>query len=967
MNSQRSAVQAAGKQPSAPRSTSSQSGKAQRGGNRPASPQSGSTKRPNRDGTQGSNRSSAARGNASKQKARTGTPRRVTSVDGFRALAIIAVFLYHLDVTWLPSGHLGVVMFLVLTGYLATSSLLRKLRDGIGAIPTFWFKRLARIWPATVVMIALTVLACILTNHVLLTKARPDVIPGIGLYENISYILRNVSYFEQIGGPSPLTHLWYLGVDIQFNLVWPIIMLLFYAILPSHTASRRMAMILAIVSAVAMGVLYNPDSGVTRVYYGTDTRAFAPLVGAWLAYAMPIGRRPARNVRSLVEDRRMGVEFAGILSLALLVVGMVLLPDTSILLYRGGMMVAALLSAVVIATLVLPGGLLSTIFSLAPLRWLGSRSFGAYLWHYPLIQLFGAASNTAPLWKTVAVVVLTLILAELSYRLIEQPVSNKALMKDARERLEEGPFAAVGSPVVMGILALALVGIGDAAGMALIPEETLVPEEAIVSTGEAADKAMDLTQGAPEPTIPEEDIPAAEAVLHAPAAEKDAGMYDPVLIGDSVPGDAEAFWRAACPDGLLDSYVGRRPDQALTVLDEYLEQGVVGKIVIIQAFSNTPVTMAELDHMIAACGPDRIIYLVNVRIPESEQEQINNTIAEGVNKYDNVHLIDWHGLSEGQSDWLYGDGEHLTPTGQPIYINMLVEAIEDDFTANGGTVSRKGEQTDDVDTGVSVVYDNTAQTDTSTGEGEGAYEGTDETYTEDESAYDGTDETYTEGASQTSDNGSFDANIVQASAPLRILMLGNSFTLYNDMPDMVAEMTGAEVTMRASGGANLSDRIDPKTKIGAATIKDIKSGKYDYVVLQERTDVTLYDTDEYLSSLDKLTSLIRENGAEPVIYATWAYDDTETGANSQGITLDQMYSELQATFQYAATHSGSLMANVGQAFSDANYDKRLYAKDGKHPSKDGSKLAAKVIAQAIEQDVKMGTGKKVLDQDIMVA
>lgn len=635
----------------------------------------------------------------------------MTSVDGFRALAIIAVFLYHLDVAWLPSGHLGVVMFLTLTGYLVTSSLLRKLRNGVSAIPSFWVKRLMRIWPPTVVMIAFTVLACILGNHVLLTKARPDVIPGIGLYENISYILRNVSYFEQIGGPSPLTHLWYLGVDIQFSLVWPIAMLLFYALLPSHTASRRLALILAVVSAVAMGMLYNPDSGVTRVYYGTDTRAFAPLVGAWLAYAMPIGRRPARDMRSLLEGRRMHVEAAGIISLILLVVAMAFVPDTSIMLYRGGMMVAALLSAVLIAALVLPGGFMSRIFSLAPLKWLGARSFGAYLWHYPLIQLFGAATNTAPWWKPVIVAVLTLVLAELTYRLIEQPIGNKNLMKDTLERLEEGPFAAIGSPVVLGVLVLALVGIGDAAGIAFIPDETLVPEEAIVSTGEAADKAMDLTQGAPEPTIPKEDIPTAEAVLHAPAAEKEAGVYDPVLIGDSVPGDAEAFWRAACPDGLLDSYVGRRPDQALTVLDEYLEQGVVGKVVIIQAFSNTPCTMAELDHMITACGTDRIIYLVNVRIPESEQEQINNTIAQAVDQYDNVYLIDWYGHSEGQADWIYPDGEHLTPTGQPAYIDMLVDAITDDFTANGGTITRKGEETDDVDTGVSVVFDNT-QTDT---------------------------------------------------------------------------------------------------------------------------------------------------------------------------------------------------------------------------------------------------------------
>lgn len=136
-----------------------------------------------------------------------GASGRNAGIDGFRALAILAVLFYHLDVFWLPSGHLGVVMFLVLTGYLVTSSLLKSQREGMGSIPRFWGRRLARIWPPMAMMILITVLICIVANHVLLTKARPDVLPGLALAENISYILRNVSYFEQIGGPSPLTHL----------------------------------------------------------------------------------------------------------------------------------------------------------------------------------------------------------------------------------------------------------------------------------------------------------------------------------------------------------------------------------------------------------------------------------------------------------------------------------------------------------------------------------------------------------------------------------------------------------------------------------------------------------------------------------------------------------------------------------------------------------------------------------------
>ena len=630
---------------------------------------------------------------------------RVGGIDGFRAIAVIAVLLYHLDVVWLPSGHLGVIMFLVLTGYLVTSSLLRRMQQGgAAAIPNFWIDRFLRIWPPMAVSIAGTILVCVAANHVLLTKARPDVLPGLAFFENISYILRNVSYFEQIGGPSPLTHLWYLGIDAQFCLVFPVLMLICGAILPSRATTRRLCLVLAVASAMAMGFLYNPDSGITRVYYGPDTRAFAPLIGAWLAYVMPLGKRAARDVRDLVEESRLVIEIGALIALVLLVIAMVFLPDTSIFLYRGGMFLAALLSAIILAAIVQPKGLLSQVLSFPVLTWLGSRSFGVYLWHYPLIQLFRAADNGAAWWRIVLVVLLSLLLAELTHQLIEKPIAR--MLKG-----EPAPEPVFPQLRIAALVAIAGVLIADGIGMAIIPDETLVPEDAIVSTGEAADKAMDLSEGPanrPDSAEESEDVPAADAVLRESAKDRKAGIYNPVLIGDSVPGDAAAFWWAACPDSLMDSYVGRRPDQALSVLNDYLAQGVVGDVVILQAFSNIPATYDELEQMVAACGPDRSIYLVSVRIPESEEAQINQSLHDCADRHENVKLIDWYAASEGMSDWLYPDGEHLTPTGQPEYVSILVEAIIDDFEASGGTVVRRGEDTQGEGAGQMVVVDPTA-------------------------------------------------------------------------------------------------------------------------------------------------------------------------------------------------------------------------------------------------------------------
>ena len=136
----------------------------------------------------------------------------------------------------------------------------------------------------------------------------------------------------------------------------------------------------------------------------------------------------------------------------------------------------------------------------------------------------------------------------------------------------------------------------------------------------------------------------------------------------------------------MDSYVGRRPDQALQVLQGYLDQNVVGNIVVLDSFSNIPATDDTMKKLIEACG-DRHVYLVNVRIPEVEQEQINEQINKFVKKYDNVSLIDWHSYSEGHDDWIYPDGEHLTPEGQPHYVDMITNAIAKDFVADGGTAT----------------------------------------------------------------------------------------------------------------------------------------------------------------------------------------------------------------------------------------------------------------------------------------
>ena len=241
-------------------------------------------------------------------------------------------------------------------------------------------------------------------------------------------------------------------------------------------------------------------------------------------------------------------------------------------------------------------------------------------------------------------------------------------------------------------------------GLAVVPDQALVPEDAITSTGDSADAAMVIDKPdaqdaaeddeAGEGEDPDEEppqdvdsIPMGTIVLTAPRSEVEAGIRDPVMIGDSVPGDAEAEFAQCCPDGLLDAYVGRSPNQMLSVLEGYIDQGVVGHIVILQAFSNTVPTNEVIDEMVALCGPDREIFVVTPQIPESEVTQMYENVTAAAERYDNVHLIDWRVMSADHiSEWLYDDQTHLRPVAYGIYIDVMTNAIAREFVLGGGRV-----------------------------------------------------------------------------------------------------------------------------------------------------------------------------------------------------------------------------------------------------------------------------------------
>lgn len=681
----------------------------------------------------------AARGAAGDMRRPRVASGRVDTLDGLRTLAIASIIAYHLGVAWLPSGHMGVVMFLVLTGYLVTCSLLRQYdRSGAVSLRAFWQRRLSRLWPALVAMVVLVALACVAFNHVLLTKMRPDIVPSLLGFSNWYYVFSGSSYFEQIGPPSPLTHLWYIGIDVQVCLVWPLVLALMLRKGAGRGAIAAACACIAVVSCVLMGVLYDPSADPSRVYYGTDTRCFAVLFGALLALWWPLGSAP-RTGRGLV--RRLGpvgMGVAGTLSLAGLLSIMVLVPATSPVLYRGGMVLVCALTMLLMASLMTPGSFIARAFSWRPLVWLGVRSYSLYLWHYPIIQLLDA-DGAAPWWLKLVAVAASLVAMVASWRLVERPFADGRVWRAlAGLRRDAGGSAATGLLPSQGrwsrtqarqmavrharrdgvraafaMAAAAATAMAAAVGCLVVPEATLVPEEAIVSTGEAADRGVDLAarrgsgvsalvmespvgptqpEASPtpepvqimEPTVERPTLPDEYFALRAPAEEVARGVLDPVLIGDSVPGDTNFY--GTFPDGFIDSFIGRRPDQAVGVFQDYLAQGAVGDVVVFAVFSNTTPTPEQLEQLVADAGPDRSVYLVGTVNPDGFQDVANQNLMDCAAAHDNVTYVDWPATCAGwEGVYLYPDGTHLTPEGGPVYLDMIARAIGEDMLMAGGT------------------------------------------------------------------------------------------------------------------------------------------------------------------------------------------------------------------------------------------------------------------------------------------
>lgn len=619
---------------------------------------------------------------------------RIAALDGLRALAIAGVVLYHLRPSRLTGGFLGVTLFFTLSGYLATKSIMRATaRDGF-SYPRYIARRTTRLMPPILVTIALTAVATYIAAPSLLPKVQQDALPSALFLSNWFYIFRNVSYFAAAGLPSPLTHLWFCGVQMQFYLVWPLILIVLCSRTLSRNAAIGVTIVLTLASAAAMALMFNPAADTSRVYYGTDVRAAELLCGALAAIAAPRLREIlSGNIPTPGASKGISkVNVVSVAWLAAVIVGAFTLTGENPLLYRGGFLLLALLTGLLIICVQNTECIVRRLLSVKPLVWLGQRSFSVYLVHYPLLILMNPATRTTRIawWEQVLQLVVILAVAEVFHRLVERPWSRKPAQQDSTAKTRVlSPAMALSALGTVCVVALAFAPL-DWSGIAAARAEQLRPELAQNATSSKDNGADDKNT---EPTSDQDAQPsdaAQQKPKEGPIAEKvpknldwKSFTYDEatgtcdarvLMIGDSVTAGAQSGIQAALPNAYIDGVVSR---QFYTFQDVYAQDSAnYDPSVVICALGTNGLIRdpQQVQDVINAVG-GKPIYFVTVRVPLELQDRNNQMIRDVCAQNDNAGVIDWNGASEGHSEYLVDDGTHLTQAGIDTYAALIRQAI----------------------------------------------------------------------------------------------------------------------------------------------------------------------------------------------------------------------------------------------------------------------------------------------------
>jgi peptidoglycan/LPS O-acetylase OafA/YrhL len=569
-------------------------------------------------------------------------------LDGLRAIAVLAVFVYHFHNGggWLPGGFLGVDVFFVISGYLITSLLLSEFRrTGRVDLVAFWLRRARRLLPAVGVLIAVVMVLAPFFDFGQISRLRTDALASMGYVTNWALILGHQSYFQEFARPSLFRHLWSLAVEEQFYLLWPLV----FAVCMTRFGHRRVlvgALAGAIASSVLMAILFDPGNP-NRVFYGTDTRATPLLAGVALAFVWHPERLRAKT-GTLAPNALNAI---GAFALAMVLLTFLTVHDYDLSLYHGGFLLLSVWTVLLIGALAHPAAQLAGVVGCSPMRWLGLRSYSFYLWHWPVLELTRPGIDVSldgPVLFALQLAA-TIVLADLSYRYVEQPFR--------RSRSWSRP----------DWLRIGRVGIAVGVTVVVI----VVGWSGIVPKGRVGQLHVASAQITPTPAAVRASARHLQTLHGVPGAEA-----KPVLaLGDSVMVDARScLGRGLGPLLTLNAAVGRQPGDLVTLLHDYAAAGKTPDDVVLQMGNNGPVYSDDLERLHNALRGVHRVYLVNVDVPRSWQGEVNSSLYQAARNWGQAQLVDWHEIAASHGG-ITTDGVHLTTKGIDLYCRLIAASV----------------------------------------------------------------------------------------------------------------------------------------------------------------------------------------------------------------------------------------------------------------------------------------------------
>lgn len=612
--------------------------------------------------------------------------RYITGLDGIRAIAVIMVLAYHLKLALFKSGFLGVTVFFVLSGYLITDILISEVEEeGTIDLKNFWLRRIRRLVPAVMSMAVVIIFVSAVVNRIIFTKGCKDFLASVLGFNNWWQIFNKISYFEAAGVPSPFTHCWSLAIETQFYLIYPLILLGIYKLVKSRGEGRAnrgllfagVTLLLALISVILMIVLFDPQQDASRVYYGTDTRAFSLLFGALLAilweYRM-VPRRLSASVNMVL----------GSVSFTVLLVMTIAINGSSNFWYRGGQFFGTILTVLMVYAVSGRKTWLSRFLSNPVLKWMGDRSYSIYLWHYPIILLISKGIK-ASWWITLIEIVLSVVLAELSYCFIETPIRHgiigeylnilRSRPKSRQEKKRQIQVARRSLKVMAGTFVLTV---------SLILCMIFVPKKNALDTLQKREAKAKETGKMTEEQLAKQKANGSESedtICTADLTDDEIleGL-NLLLIGDSIAVDVTDDFYEIFPNSVSDTKIGRITSLGKQVLDSYIdEKKWEGEGVIFASLSNSPIN-GELEDIREKIGKDMPLFLTTVRIPhDTFEEESNSKIKKFVEENDHTYLIDWYAASKGHDEYFDADDTHLLSAGAKAYAKCIKEAVLDAY------------------------------------------------------------------------------------------------------------------------------------------------------------------------------------------------------------------------------------------------------------------------------------------------